>query len=106
MAIALGLNRFSLLATVVIEVESLATLISNTEVIVAKDLATASHEPYMSIAVPVRKRVNSSRIARSPKKRRLNTKIDPVTAVLKEENVSTITEVAECSLLSPTVVEA
>lgn len=68
---------------------------SNTNVMVARELSTFSHAPYMTIIEPVRKRGNPRTIARSLKNRCLNTATEPATPVVNEEVASDVKEAAE-----------
>lgn len=105
-ATALGVTRLSLSGTVIIDVESEISEMSNAGVMGAEELPATSHVPYMNIAVRVRKRGSSNTIARSPKKRHLNTAIAPAIAVVKEKAVLDVTHTVESSYLSPEAVHA
>lgn len=94
----------SLLVTVFIDEESVASEISITDVMVAGSLPESNHAPCMTITVPLCKRGNSSTIARSPKIRRLNTATEPFTVVVKDEDVLEVLEAAKSSYLSLTAV--
>lgn len=75
----------------------------STSVIVTEESPSSSHVPYMSVAVPMRKLENSSTIARSPKKRRLNTAAEVSTAVMKEWDVLDVITSVKASRLTPQV---
>lgn len=63
----LGVAHPSPPVIVAVDVENVAPEMSSTDVIVAEELPVYSHEPYMTIAIFVRKRENSCTIARSSK---------------------------------------
>lgn len=79
---------------------------SKTYVMVAGALTASSHLPFMNIAVPVRKHVNSRTVARLQKKRFLDTTTDPMTAVKSEADMMDVTEAAELSYPSAEAVAA
>lgn len=105
-AAAFGVTRPSSPATVAGDAESVAEKVSNTDVLIAKESPASGHAPYMTIAVPGRKRKNASTIARSSKKRGLDTATVSATVVVKEEDVLDVTIVANSSQLSPEAVAA
>lgn len=105
-ATSLGVAPPSPPATVVIDVESVASEMSSKDVMAAKELPASSHVPYMTVAVPVCKRRNSTTIARSPKKRCQNSATAPATAVVKEVDVLDLRKDAESSHLSSKAVDA
>lgn len=82
-------------ATVFIYVEGMAPEISNTDVMTANGWPASSYLPYMTIAVPMRRRENLSTVVRSPMKHCLNTATAAATAVTKEEDVLKVREAAE-----------
>lgn len=92
--------------TVVSDVESVAPEMNNSAVIVAEEFPTSSHAPYMTNAVSVRERENFSTIVRSPKKRLLNTAIEPTTAAVKAGIEWDVIEASESAHLSPETVVA
>lgn len=61
-----AVTRPSSPATVVNDIESVASEMFNKNVMAAETLFASSHMPYMGIAVPVCMRGNSNTIARSP----------------------------------------
>lgn len=67
------MTRPSPLATVVIDVKSLAQEMSNTDVSVTQYILSLSHAFHITIAIPVRKCEKPSIKAMAPEKRRLNT---------------------------------
>lgn len=78
-------------ATVVNDAESMSPEFFKIEVMVAEQLPTSIHAPYMSISLPLCKREYSSTTARSPKNRRLDTATAPATVVVKEEDFLDVT---------------
>lgn len=66
-----------------------------TEVIVSKELPSFSPALYKTISVSECKRVQSRRIARSPKVHRLKTVSEALTAVVIDEDFPNTTEAAE-----------
>lgn len=106
MAAALRVKRPALAAIIVIDVESLILEMSNTDAMIAYGLPASSLLQYMKIAVPVRKSEHSRTIAKSSKKRCLNTATTTATTVVKEKDVSDGTEPAESLNLSPKAVTA
>lgn len=100
MANALGEICPSPPAAFVIDVQSVALEMSNTDVVVADELSTSSHSPYLTNAVQVRKRGHSSMITRARKKGHLNTATDSSAAFVKKKNVMDVTGAAESFHLS------
>lgn len=98
--IALSLTRPSLPATVFVVVDSVTPEISDTDVMVSKQLPASSHARYMAVVVPVRKRGNLNTIARSPKKRHLNAATTPATTIDKEDHMLSVSKAAGSSHLS------
>lgn len=78
----------------------------STDVVDVKNFPVSSRTTFATIVVSVRKRVNSSTIARSPKKSRLITATKSNTAVVKEEDVLDTSNFVYSSHLSPGAVAA
>lgn len=76
----------------------------NTDFMAPKDLLASIHAPYVTNTKPVRKQRVSSKIARSPKKGRLNSTTEAAPAVVMDGDVLDVTEAAETSHLSSEVV--
>lgn len=93
MATALRVTSHSPPAAVIIDAENLASVLSNTDVTVSKELPVPSHAPYMSIAVPACKRGSSCTIAQSPKNCGLNIATSSTTAAVKKENALDVSKV-------------
>lgn len=104
--IALGVTRPSSSATVVIDVENVARVMFDADVMIAEELPTSSHVPYISNALPVRKRGNSSTKAKPRKIRHLNISTESEAAVLKEKDVLNVLQAAKLSYLSSEAVAA
>lgn len=99
-ATALSVVDHSHPATIVIVVESVISEMSNTDAMVADVLPASGTLPYMTLAVPVRKREKASKITKLRKKRRRNTAKDPATALVKKKNMLRFTEPARMLHLS------
>lgn len=67
MVIALDVTLLWQPATNAIEVETVAPVKSNTDVMATEELPASSHAPYMTIAVLLRKREKSITMALSPR---------------------------------------
>lgn len=87
MAIAFVVTRPSPPATVVFDIGSVTPEMSIIDVKVAGELPTSRQAPYMTNAIPVRMRRNSSTIPRLHKKRHRNATTEPAASVVKKENV-------------------
>lgn len=94
-AAVLEVTRPSPPATNIINVESMVSGMSNTDVTVAKVLLASSHSPHMSTAVPVRKSGNSGQIARLSGKRCQISETATATSVVKEEDELDASNAAE-----------
>lgn len=101
MATALGITRLLLSATIFFNVESVVPEITNMDTMVADALPASSHSANMNIAVPVRNSNNSSALARSSKKPRLEAAT--VTAALMQDKVLNVTHAAVPKHLSPEI---
>lgn len=103
---AYGMTRLSIPSTGVIDGKSVAPDMSNTDVLDAKEFPASSHAPYMSVAVPVRKRGISNIIVRLPNNHHLNITTTLETAVAKTGNKLDVTEAVKSSHLPPEAVAA